>query len=502
MFCPRCGATLPDGAGFCGSCGAQLGGSPGVPNVPTPPPTQPHRRSWVLPVVLIAASVAVIVGCGTVAWLMFFSPYEINEENFPDPALRAAVSATYDDDGDGKLSREEGRAVTEMTLSGCRELGGLGRIFPNIEKIEVTGGSLEALDTSDLPGLASIDVREEPLEKIDVSSNHELSYLYVSDETEVSGIDETELREVWLSLDVTEDTGRFSSVSHNERDAYGRIVSWRFEQDNGTTASASYTYDDEGRPVHADFDYVQNTITYEDYEYDDEGRLVRVSGDNGYTEYSYEDSELPVGATVREQYGDFGYTTEISYEYDSDGRITLIDRMTEDGTRYWDVYEYDSAGNVVMMESWFANPGVDEDFLSYRMTFAYDGDGNMVNTSFEGEYIDFLAPAEFAYDEEGHVVSARTESTDMLDSFSATYEYDENGRLVAAEMDGRSFEATYTRRFVPRDSEDPATGFSLIVYKGSGGSDVSPLVGVTNPNTGIAEPVTMPPGFEDTYRGY
>lgn len=25
MFCPKCGASLPDGAGFCGSCGAQLG---------------------------------------------------------------------------------------------------------------------------------------------------------------------------------------------------------------------------------------------------------------------------------------------------------------------------------------------------------------------------------------------------------------------------------------------------------------------------------------------
>ena len=498
MFCPRCGATLPDGAAFCGACGSRLSGSSGAPT----PAVRTRRRSWVLPVVISAAVVAVLVGGGVFVWLTFFAPFEINEENFPDPVLRAAVAATYDEDEDGVLSREEGRAVTEMALSGCRGLEGLGRIFPNIERIEATGGSLEVLDTSDLPELVSIDAREEPLAELDVSSNHELSYLYVSDETEVSGIDETELREVWLSLDVTEDTGRFSSVSHNERDAYGRIVSWRFEQDNGTTASASYTYDDEGRPVHADFDYVQNTITYEDYEYDDEGRLVRVSGDNGYTEYSYEDSELPVGATVREQYGDFGYTTEISYEYDSDGRITLIDRMIEDGTRYWDVYKYDSAGNIVMMEAWFANPGVDEDFLSYRMTFAYDGDGNTVSTSFEGEYIDFLAPAEFVYDDEGHVVSARTESTDMLDSFSATYEYDDEGRLVAAEMDGRSFEATYTRRFVLRDSEDPATGFSLIVYKGSGGSDVSPLVGVTNPNTGIAEPVTMPPGFEDTYRGY
>lgn len=109
MFCPRCGATLPDGAGFCSSCGAQLGGAPGDH---TPPPVQPRRRSWVLLAVVIAASVAVIVGCGTVAWLMFFSPYEISEDNFPDPSLRMAVSATYDEDGDGRLSRDEGRAVT------------------------------------------------------------------------------------------------------------------------------------------------------------------------------------------------------------------------------------------------------------------------------------------------------------------------------------------------------------------------------------------------------
>ena len=501
MFCPRCGATLPDGAGFCSSCGTQLGGSPGVPTVPTPPPVQPRRRSWVLPVVLIAASVAVIVGCGTVAWLMFFSPYEISEENFSDPYLRMAVSATYDEDGDGKLSREEGRAVTVMKLSGCKELEGLGRIFPNIERIEVTGGSLERLDTSDLPELTAIDVREEPLEELDVSNNHELSYLFVSDETEVSGIDETGLREVWLSLDVVEDIGGSSSISHNERDAYGRIVSWRFESSWGT-ASASYTYDDEGRPVHADFDYIQNTITYEDYEYDDEGRLVRRSNDNGYTEFCYEDSELPVGATVREQIGYSRYATDESYEYDSDGRITLTDRMTEDGTRYWFVFEYDSAGNIVMVESWYANPEAGEDVLSYRMSYYYDGDGNMVRTSFEGENIDFLAPSEFVYDDEGRVVSAHTDGTEMMYAYSATYEYDEEGLLVAAEMGERSYEATYTRRFLPHDAEDPAAGFSLIVYKGSGGTEVFPLVGVTNPNTGIADPVTLPTGFEDTYRGY
>lgn len=498
MFCPRCGVMLPDGAGFCSSCGAQLGGAPGDH---TPPPVQPRRRSWVLPVVLIAASVAVIVGCGTVAWLMFFSPYEISEENFSDPYLRVAVSATYDEDGDGKLSREEGRAVTVMKLSGCKELEGLGRIFPNIERIEVTGGSLERLNTSDLPELAAIDVREEPLEKLDVSNNHELSYLFVSDETEVSGIDETGLREVWLSLDVVEDIGGSSSISHNERDAYGRIVSWRFESSWGT-ASASYTYDDEGRPAHADFDYIQNTITYEDYEYDDEGRLVRRSNDNGYTEFYYEDSELPVGATVREQIGYSRYATDESYEYDSDGRITLTDRMTEDGTRYWFVFEYDSAGNIVMVESWYANPEAGEDVLSYRMLYYYDGDGNMVRTSFEGENIDFLAPSEFVYDDEGRVVSAHTDGTEMMYAYSATYEYDEEGLLVAAELGERSYEATYTRRFLPHDAEDPAAGFSLIVYKGSGGTEVFPLVGVTNPNTGIADPVTLPTGFEDTYRGY
>ena len=499
MFCPRCGATLPDGAGFCSSCGAQLGGAPGDH---TPPPVQPRRRSWVLLAVVIAASVAVIVGCGTVAWLMFFSPYEISEDNFPDPYLRVAVSATYDEDGDGKLSREEGRAVTEMKLSGCKELEGLGRIFPNIERIEVTGGSLERLSTSDLPKLAAIDVREEPLEKLDVSNNHELSYLYVSDETEVSGIDETGLREVWLSLDVTENIGGSSSISHNERDAYGRIVSWRFEVGGWDTASASYTYDDEGRPVHADFDYTQNTITYEDYEYDEQGRLVRKSNDNGYTEFYYEDSELPVGAASREQIGYSWYTIDDSYEYDSDGRITLIDRMTEDGTRYWFVFEYDSAGNIVMVESWYANPEADEDVLSYRMTYYYDGDGNMVRTSFEGENIYFCAPSEFVYDDEGRVVSAHTDGTEMMYAYSATYEYDEEGLLVAAEMGERSYEATYTRRFLPRDAEDPAAGFSLIVYKGSGGTEVFPLVGVTNPNTGIVDSLTLPPGFEDTYRGY
>lgn len=147
MFCPKCGAQIPDDARFCGSCGAQLRA---VEAVAPPRPARPARRRRVAPLAIALGVLVVVAATGAVAWFSLFAPYDIDEKNFPDPALRAAVAATYDSDGDGRLSREEGRAVTSMNLSGCAQLSGLGRFFPNVTSLTVTGGSLTALDTSDL----------------------------------------------------------------------------------------------------------------------------------------------------------------------------------------------------------------------------------------------------------------------------------------------------------------------------------------------------------------
>lgn len=61
MFCPRCGAELPDGSQFCHVCGAQLGAqAPADPQTPVAPQTAP--KPFALPKIskLIEMSLALM----------------------------------------------------------------------------------------------------------------------------------------------------------------------------------------------------------------------------------------------------------------------------------------------------------------------------------------------------------------------------------------------------------------------------------------------------------
>ncbi|WP_455137916.1 zinc-ribbon domain-containing protein [Thermophilibacter sp.] len=73
MFCPQCGAQLPDGSKFCGKCGAQIGGAAPVPGAPasqpgpivTPQPKKgldPKVRLGIIGAVVVIAVAAIIFG--------------------------------------------------------------------------------------------------------------------------------------------------------------------------------------------------------------------------------------------------------------------------------------------------------------------------------------------------------------------------------------------------------------------------------------------------------
>ena len=48
MFCPKCGAELPEGAQFCNKCGQQLGNAPVTPAPRKKEPFKlPTRRGWI-----------------------------------------------------------------------------------------------------------------------------------------------------------------------------------------------------------------------------------------------------------------------------------------------------------------------------------------------------------------------------------------------------------------------------------------------------------------------
>lgn len=519
MFCPKCGSQIPDGAKFCAACGAQLAPSPAAPPAPSEPGS--HRRRPVL-IAAGAGALVILAAVGVLVWLAFFAPYDIDEKNFPDAALRAAVAATYDADHDGKLSRDEGRAVTSMSLSGCAQLSGLGRVFPNVASLTVTGGALTQLDTSDLPALASLDVRTEPLASLDVSHNGALASLSVSDATQVSGLDATGLREVWLTSDIVETNQGDTVTYHSERDAAGHVASWSYQWESGPVVSGSYTYDDQGRPASLALNNSQSGVTEETYAYDESGRLSTVVATSDYTTqtstYTYDDAGRlsQVASENASRTASTSTTATTDYAYDDAGRLTqskTTNVFQGSTTAYWTNYIYDEQGRLVREESW---SGGDRhgDQLSYATIFSYDDAGNMVGTSYEGDYIDFLIPQSFVYDDQGRVVSATT--SDPVGSvtsatYAATFTYDDAGRMVGAESvstyDGReyvdSYQATYTRRFVGKDAPDPATGFSLIAYRGVAGADTIPLVGITHPATGVLpDDVEVPPYNESVYRGY
>ena len=516
MFCPKCGAQIPGDARFCGSCGAQLRA---VETVAPPRPTRPARRRRVAPLAIALGVLVVVAAAGAVAWFSLFAPYDIDEKNFPDPALRAAVAATYDSDGDGTLSRDEGRAVTSMSLSGCAQLSGLGRFFPNVTSLTVTGGSLTALDTSDLTELIELDVSTEPLSSLDVGGNRALTSLSVPDDAQVSGLDAAGLREVLLTSDIVETAHGDTVTYHSERDAAGRVVSWTYQYDTSHAVSGSYTYDEQGRVTSLALENSQSGITEESYAYDEAGRLNTIVSSGAYSteteSYAYDDAGRISRISTENAYRTSSTYSVTDYLYDDAGRLVTVTTANDAGgmsTSYWTTYSYDDAGRLVREEFWTRSSSGEEE-LSYATMFTYDDAGNMVQTSYDGTYIDFLIPQSFVYDGQGRVVSASTGAPAGEiggGSYTATYAYDDAGRLIGAESvstyNGResvdSYQASYNRRFIAQDAAEPAAGFSLIVYQGLAGSDTIPLVGITHPATGVVPGVELPPYNEDVYRGY
>lgn len=148
MFCPRCGYQLPDGARFCASCGAQLGGAgPSPAPVPAPAPRPKRRRAPVAAVV--AALVVLLAGGGLAAWWFLLRPDPVyviarmqpvwtNPQALDDSALSDAMvenmkAATRSAPNRTVWALEEttaeltdrGATVSDTTSSGLRTVYGL-----------------------------------------------------------------------------------------------------------------------------------------------------------------------------------------------------------------------------------------------------------------------------------------------------------------------------------------------------------------------------------------
>lgn len=470
MFCPSCGEKNPDGAKFCAKCGASLApaaGSTAAPAQQAAPAAAPALRRRHVPIVaIIVAVVAVLGAIGAGVWFAFFSPWPIDENSFPDPALRAVVAATADTDHNGELSRDEGRALTALSVEGATSIEGLGGYFPNLAQLTVTGGALTSLDVSDLPALASLDAASEPLPSLDVSANPELSALRVPDSTQVTGLDATTLHESWVVSSVEEryDTG-YATTYSVERDAQGRVTGRRVT-DGEEESWWSYDYDDQGRLASE-----TESMAYDDgdesvttYGYDDAGNLTSVESYDGVFAYYYAYDDQGRLSTM-DMGGVNDPTSRTTYVYDEAGHLGSSTYRYKSQTGMRTDFSYDDQGNLVSAAEF------DETLGEPYQTVAYQRDarGNVTRVTYDvaPSYQDGnWSPVDFGYDDAGRVVSAR--ATLYGSTYSASVTYDERGN-VAQVTDGveggrtTTFTPSYTRFFVAEDGREPDSGIAVNV---------------------------------------
>lgn len=472
MFCRSCGTPLVDDALFCPVCGAPVAPDQVAtlqqpqPAAPAPqqyvPVQQParHKRSK-KPLIALAAVLVVAAGIGGGALFYFtqIATTPIDEKTFPDSGMRTLVSTKYDTNGDGRISRDESKAVTLVELDGVASTQGLGKAFPNVTSVEYGGDKLVNLDLSGCGDLKTVDLdsassvtavnldgcdniekldlkNAEGLKSVDLSGKKKLATLALPQDTKVGGIKDTQLEELWLPVyyEGTDEDGVHGSTYEIERDENGYVtgcasclkqgggMSYAVEHDESHRISEiakllsdeyedenMLTYDSDGNLTRIDCDAaIGDASTSTAFTYDSDGNLVNKTTNAGYGEststYVYKGGNL---VSDTETGPGNPRTVVYSYGYDN-GRVTSFTTDCQGdtvGTR-WTLtlnYEYDKDGNISRISP-VAYDTHGNDYGSLSSSFA------AVNYSYSDGKIDRIDSerggyAEFYYDEHGNLTS-------------------------------------------------------------------------------------------------
>lgn len=490
MFCRSCGTPLVDDALFCPVCGAPVAPDqvtatqqPQPAAAPAPqqyvPAQQPARRKRSKkPLIALAAVLVVAAGIGGGALFYFtqVATTPIDEKTFPDSGMRALVSTKYDTNGDGRISRDEAKAVTSVELDGIASTQGLGKTFPNIVTVESGDDKLVNLDLSGCGDLKTVELNSasnvtvvnldgcdniekldlknaENLKSVDLSGKKKLAALELPQDTKVSGIKDTQLDELWLpvSYEGTDKSDQYGDIYEIERDENGYVtgftsavkqgggVSYSVEHDETHRISEieedlaggyenvnTFTYDADGNVTRIDCDAdMSDSSSTTTFTYDADGNLINKTTHAGYGEsastYVYQDGNL---VSDTETGPGNPRTVVYSYGYDS-GRVTSFTTDCQGdtvGTR-WTLtlnYEYDKDGNITRISPvTYDTHGNDYGSLSSFST---------VNYSYSGGKLDRIdstrdGHAELYYDEHGNLTAVDEYADgDLDDEFEFEHE--------------------------------------------------------------------------------
>lgn len=274
--------------------------------------------------------------------------------------------------------------IQEADFSGCETLKELYLFSDSsnddtLSSVNLSGcKSLETFNAASRFNLASVDVSDcENLSKLD------LPY-----ETDVAGLDKTNLEaRYYVSSWREEGPGSSSSRTTTcKRDEQGRLIEAgddKFTYDDaGRIASrksgssrydpeTKYAYDEKGllksingKDIKAKYDEQGRVISDSDgnqYSYDDSGHVVKISfdfssmADNTFT---YSDSGLLTQANLATGYFKEGDVYACTFDYDDAGRCTQMVVSDPDTGQSVFTFAYDDKGNIVSAEktvSWNSN---------------------------------------------------------------------------------------------------------------------------------------------------
>lgn len=441
MHCPYCGKEIPDEAQFCVNCGSplaedQLNNTPdnnsNTDTVPFPAnapvdlneengnqETNLTKKPRNKVPIIIGAIVVILTLVVAIVFVVLNStttenPQEatttqktfvVDETTIPDQTLRDTVIVQVDTNQDGTLSEDEIQGLTDLTLEGVGNLSGLEN-FPNLSTLSITDASMTTLDAAPISSLSSLNVQGDSLESVfvkdmqsltslsvsgdsvasvDVSGASSLTEIDVPESSEITGIDTTSCKEVWLP-----------SAVH-----YGTNEYYRYE----------FERDDSGRLLSLNEGVVQQgkwISTPTTYEYDDTGKLSAVNG----VAVSYNNSGQMVDSA------DADNSRPIQYNYDEEGRLASV----TEGSNSNNVYTYDNQGNLVAHQQYMSHD-----------TWSYDSNGRVVAYTLPAATAgDYVITGSLCYSSNDETMPTHVDATCIDDTASIDYSFNEQDQVISA----------------------------------------------------------------------